>query len=103
MGRVNRALSLRVVLLLVTAAAGLAQEKTASAGTGTQVVMLGTGTPLADPERSGPAAAGVVNGAAYLVDCGPGVVRRGAGGEKKRVKAVARAEAEMVFRTAPHS
>lgn len=44
----------------------------------TRVVMLGTGTPNADPDRSGPAAAVVVNGTAYLVDCGPGVVRRAA-------------------------
>src|SRR5215469_13330962 len=37
-----------------------------------------TGTPNADPDRSGPAVAVVVNGSAYLVDCGPGVVRRAA-------------------------
>lgn len=44
----------------------------------TQVVMLGTGTPNADPERSGPAVAVVVNDTPYLVDFGPGVVRRAA-------------------------
>ena len=42
----------------------------------TQVVMLGTGTPGPDPDRSGPATAVVVNGTAYLVDVGAGVVRR---------------------------
>jgi ribonuclease BN (tRNA processing enzyme) len=42
----------------------------------TQVVLLGTGTPPADPDRSGPATAVVVNGTAYLVDFGAGVVRR---------------------------
>lgn len=42
----------------------------------TRVVMLGTGTPNADPERSGPAVAIVVNDTPYLVDFGPGVVRR---------------------------
>ena len=42
----------------------------------TLVVMLGTGTPNPDPERSGPATAIIVGGQAYLVDCGPGVVRR---------------------------
>lgn len=40
--------------------------------------MLGTGTPNPEPDRSGPAIAIVVNGAAYLVDFGPGVVRRAA-------------------------
>lgn len=44
----------------------------------TQVVMLGSGNPNAVPERSGPAVAVVVNGTAYLVDSGPGVVRRAA-------------------------
>ena len=44
----------------------------------TQVVLLGTGTPNVDPERSGPAVAIVVNDTPYLVDFGPGVVRRAA-------------------------
>ena len=42
----------------------------------TKLVMLGTGTPFADPERSGPSTAIVVNGMAYIVDFGPGVIRR---------------------------
>jgi ribonuclease Z len=42
----------------------------------TKVVLLGTGTPWPNPERSGPATAIVVNDFAYLVDFGPGVVRR---------------------------
>lgn len=42
----------------------------------TKVVLLGTGTPIADPDRSGPAVAIVVNNQTYLFDCGPGVVRR---------------------------
>lgn len=45
---------------------------------GTRVILLGTGNPNADPERSGPATAMVVNGSIYLVDCGPGAVRRAA-------------------------
>jgi ribonuclease BN (tRNA processing enzyme) len=42
----------------------------------TKVVLLGTGTPNADPDRSGPSVAVVVNDTPYLVDFGPGVVRR---------------------------
>src|SRR3982750_128725 len=42
----------------------------------TRVVLLGTGTPVPDPDRSGPATAIVVGDNAYLVDFGPGVVRR---------------------------
>ncbi|MBM3899625.1 MAG: MBL fold metallo-hydrolase [Gemmatimonadetes bacterium] len=40
--------------------------------------MLGTGTPNADPDRSGPAVAVVRAGRSYLIDAGPGVVRRAA-------------------------
>jgi ribonuclease BN (tRNA processing enzyme) len=42
----------------------------------TKVVLLGTGTPVPDPERSGPATAIVVDDSAYLIDFGPGIVRR---------------------------
>lgn len=44
----------------------------------THVILLGTGTPNADPARFGPATAIVVDGVPYIVDCGPGVVRRAA-------------------------
>jgi ribonuclease BN (tRNA processing enzyme) len=44
--------------------------------TRTKVVLLGTGGPAPDPERSGPATAIVVDESTYLVDFGPGVVRR---------------------------
>ncbi len=40
------------------------------------VVLLGTGTPIPDPVRSGPATAVVVDGLPLLFDAGPGVVRR---------------------------
>lgn len=42
----------------------------------TFVVLLGTGNPNPDPDRSGPAAAVIVDDTPYLVDFGPGVVRR---------------------------
>lgn len=60
------------ILLLPIAVA--AQDNPAA----TQLVLLGTGTPFADPDRSGPSLAIVVNEQAYVVDCGPGVVRRAA-------------------------
>ncbi len=44
----------------------------------TKVVLLGTGTPNPDPDRSGPSVAIVVNDIPYLVDFGPGVVRQAA-------------------------
>src|ERR1044071_3920303 len=54
----------------------------------TQVVLLGTGNPAPAPERSGPATAVIVNGQAYLVDFGPGVVRRAAAAQQKGIAAL---------------
>lgn len=42
----------------------------------TQVVLLGSGTPVADPYRSGCSVAIIVNAMPYIVDFGPGVVRQ---------------------------
>jgi hypothetical protein len=47
-----------------------------SAFAATQVVILGTGSPRADPDRFGPAVAVISNDQAYLFDDGHGVVRR---------------------------
>jgi len=60
-----------LLIALLALAAALPAQPTA-------VVMLGTGTPNADPDRSGPAVAVVRGGRSYLVDAGPGVVRRAA-------------------------
>lgn len=49
-----------------------------------QVVMLGTGTPLPDPERSGPSIAVVVDNHAYLFDAGTGIVRRAAAATRQK-------------------
>ncbi|HVO81826.1 MAG TPA: MBL fold metallo-hydrolase [Terriglobales bacterium] len=78
-------------------------QSSAAPGTHTQVVMLGVGNPNADPERSGPAVAIVVNGAAYLVDCGPGVVRRAAAAEKNGIAALKVTNLKTVFITHLHS
>jgi len=53
----------------------------------TMIVMLGTGTPGPDPDRSGPATAIIANGTPYLIDFGPGVVRRAAAAFRQGVKA----------------
>jgi len=69
----------------------------------TRVVMLGTGTPVADPDRSGPAVAIVVNGRAYLVDCGPGVVRRAAAAVREGFPELKTDALNIVFVTHLHS
>ena len=69
----------------------------------TQVVLLGTGTPRPDPERSGPATAIVVNDTAYLVDAGPGIVRRAQAAFEKGIKGLAVASLQTAFLTHLHS
>src|SRR5262249_55329921 len=44
----------------------------------TRAVLLGTGTPNPEPDRMGPSVAIVSGKGVYIVDCGPGVVRRAA-------------------------
>src|SRR5690242_8206185 len=68
-----------ICVLLVAASASAKQSSskpTEEKATRTKLVLLGTGTPVPDPDRSGPATAIVVGDSAYLVDFGPGVVRR---------------------------
>jgi ribonuclease BN (tRNA processing enzyme) len=89
---------LLAALLLPGAAA--AQRDTVPA---TRVVMLGTGTPNADPDRSGPAVAVVRGGDAYLVDAGPGIVRRAAAARRGGVEALAAERLRVVFLTHLHS
>jgi len=76
--KVTRALCYSALLLVALAAAPQqpARPTPKEHTTRTRVVLLGTGTPVPDPERSGPATAIVVDNSAYLVDFGPGVVRR---------------------------
>src|SRR5437763_13220500 len=69
----------------------------------TQVVLLGTGNPSADPDRSGPSVAIVVNDTPYIVDCGPGVVRRASAALRKGVTALALPKLKTAFITHLHS
>jgi len=69
----------------------------------TRVVLLGTGTPNADPERMGPCVAVVVDDTPYLVDAGTGLVRRAAEARRRGVKGLAMARLDIVFLTHLHS
>ena len=44
----------------------------------TKLIVLGSGTPNPDPDRAGSAYAVVVNETPYLIDFGPGIIRRAA-------------------------
>ena len=69
----------------------------------TQVVLLGTGTPNPEPDRSGPSLAIIVNNHSYVVDCGPGVVRRAAAAAEKNIPALRSAGLTRLFITHLHS
>lgn len=93
-----------VLMLPLLAAAGGGSIPSAAPQDVTKVVLLGTGNPRPDPDRSGPATAVVVNGSAYLVDFGPGVVRRAAAAARdKGILAVEPTNLKVVFVTHLHS
>jgi len=99
----DRHLLLMVVLTGWLGSSASAQQSNVPAPT-TQVVMLGTGTPGPDPDRSGPATAIVVNATPYLIDFGPGVVRRAkAAVIEKGVKALEPINLRVAFATHLHS
>lgn len=69
----------------------------------TKVVLLGTGTPVPDPDRAGPATVIVVDDRAYLVDFGPGVVRRAEAAALRGVAAAEPGNLKVAFSTHLHS
>ena len=71
--------------------------------TDTKLVLLGTGTPFADPNKSGPSLAIVVNNTSYIVDCGPGVVRRAAEASKLGFPSLEASHLKTLFITHLHS
>ncbi len=91
-----------VAVLSATQLAPAVQSPAASPSR-TQVVLLGTGSPPADPLRSGPATAIVVNDTSYLVDLGPGVVRRAAAAAAKGIPSLAPNRLRTAFVTHLHS
>lgn len=102
---------LRAWTVVAAGLAAAAAVAVAAAGSGisaeaqnrTQLVLLGTGTPNADPERFGPAVAVVVDDIPYLVDFGPGVVRRAAAAFARGVKGLEPRLLRTAFVTHLHS
>ena len=91
-----------LAFVIVSPAGG--QQSAAPRPSRTQMVLLGTGTPGADPNRWGPATAIVVNDIAYLVDAGAGIVRRAAAAALDRnIKALQVTNLRFVFLTHLHS
>jgi ribonuclease BN (tRNA processing enzyme) len=93
---------LALIIMGLTPSVAIAIE--VSAPTQTKIVLLGTGNPQPDPDRSGPSTAVVVGDSAYLVDFGPGVVRRAAAANlDKGIAALEPSNLRVVFLTHLHS
>ena len=74
----------------------------------TQIAMLGTGTPNPDPSCSGPCTAIVVRDTPYIVDFGPGLIRRAASlspmyGKDVKIKGLLLNRIARAFLTHMHS
>jgi len=94
-------LFLFLIIILWTACV---EKETKQASTSrTKVVLLGTGTPNADPDRSGPSLAIVVDNTPYLIDAGPGVVRRAAAANKLGIEGLQPSFLTKLFITHLHS
>ena len=93
--------SLCVALPLILMTSHLAAQSAEDSGT--RVILLGTGTPNADPERSGPGVAIVIKGKSYLVDAGPGIVRRAAAASRLGYPGLSPENLATVFITHLHS
>ena len=79
------------------------QSQSKQSSSKTQIMMLGTGTPSPDQDRSGPSTAIVVNGTSYLIDFGPGVVRRAAAAFQKGGQGLSVVNLRVIFLTHLHS
>ena len=90
-------------LLLFSSHPTFPQSDNKPSASKTQIVLLGTGTPSPDPERAGAATAIVVNGTPYLIDFGPGVVRRVAAASQKGVPGLSVVNLGIAFLTHLHS
>ncbi len=69
----------------------------------TKVVLLGTGTPNADPDRSGPSVAIVVGEDSYIVDFGAGIVRQAAKAYRNGIEGLKPKYLKRAFLTHLHS
>jgi ribonuclease BN (tRNA processing enzyme) len=95
-------LAVALLLSLVVASVAVGQT-TAVRPVTAKVVLLGTGTPRPFPERSGPATAIVVDDKPYLVDFGPGVIRRAAAAAAQGTPALEVTKLTVAFLTHLHS
>jgi ribonuclease BN (tRNA processing enzyme) len=98
-----RPLQIRVLVFCAAVIASIAAEGRQPLASRSQIVLLGTGVPRPDPDRSGPSTAIVVGDHVYLIDLGPGVVRRAQAAFDKGIRALAVTNLTTAFITHLHS
>lgn len=76
---------------------------TSAAHADMQLVLLGTGTPNPVPERAGAASAVIVDGTPWIVDAGPGVVRRISAAHRAGIQPLAQPNLSRALITHLHS
>ncbi len=91
------------IVLLVMAVSSCEKEDAPQDETRTRVVLLGTGTPNAEPDRSGTSVAIVVDDIPYIIDAGPGVVRRANAAAEKGISGLAPPLLNRLFITHLHT
>ena len=101
--RIVRTLAACAASLAVLAVGGVRASAQVGGTDSTFVAILGTGTPNADPERSGPALAVVRGDRSYLVDAGAGIVRRASAASQRGIAALRPPNLRTVFLTHLHS
>ena len=96
----NSIITLVLIGFLNPSGIGYSQSSTADT---TCVVLLGSGTPNAEPDRSGTAVAVVVSGTPYIIDFGPGVVRRASAAYQEGIEGLEVSKLTTAFLTHLHS
>lgn len=97
------ALLVAISLAATGGASGQTPAPAAPSAARTRVVMLGTGTPIPDPDRFGPAVVVLVDSTPYLFDMGVGVVRRWAAALRAGVAPLGPASLHTAFVTHLHT
>jgi len=69
----------------------------------TKLILLGTGTPNAEPDRAGPSVALIVKDQSYLFDCGAGVMQRANAAYQKGIHALEPRNLKTLFLTHLHA
>ena len=106
-GVIRKVMAMVACCLGVTACADGLPAQTAAdpdaAAARTRVVILGSGNPYPDPDRSGPAVVIVVDSSAYLFDAGVGVVRQWSAALQNGISSLDVTDLRIAFITHLHS